>query len=167
MINAAIWGQTTTEALRRIIVQVKQKPDWVLCHLGANDCMRYGGENNKTTVSLSETLKNLETIRTIVANETNARFIWMAPAPIHEKKIAAFPPFKAIKMSLKNEDIMAVGDSLLQKQDFMLDMRNEFGVPAQSEYVQFDGGHLTIKGQKLIAEALVKKLTMPVVQTTK
>ncbi|MBD0331151.1 MAG: hypothetical protein ICV66_00695 [Chitinophagaceae bacterium] len=48
----------------------------------------------------------------------------------------------------------------------MLDMRSEFGVPANSEYVQFDGGHLTMKGQKLVAEALVKKLTVPVVQTT-
>ncbi|MBD0331150.1 MAG: hypothetical protein ICV66_00690 [Chitinophagaceae bacterium] len=115
VINAAISGQTTPEALRRITTLVKQKPDWVICHLGANDCMRYGDENNKPTVSLPETLQNLETIRRIVANETHTKFLWITPAPINEKKIASFPPFKAIKMHLRNEDILAVADSLLQK----------------------------------------------------
>lgn len=159
IINAAISGQTTTEALRRITTQLKTKPNWVLCHLGANDCMRYGGEMLKPTVSVSETIENLNTIRQIIANETSANFIWMTPAPVNEKKIASFPPFKSLKMSLKNDDLLAVGDSLKNKAEMVIDMRNDFGIPAKSEYVQFDGGHLTIEGQKVIVNALIEKLS--------
>lgn len=70
VMNAAISGQTTTEAVRRITSQVKQDPQWVLSHLGANDCMRYGNESYKPTVSWAETMSNLKTIRKIVADET-------------------------------------------------------------------------------------------------
>jgi acyl-CoA thioesterase-1 len=159
IINAAISGQTTTEALRRITSQAKLNPDWILCHLGANDCMRYGGGNNKPTVSISETLANLKTIRKIVDTQTKADFVWMAPVPVNEKKIASFPPFKAILMSLKNEDILAVGDSLKGKSETVIDMREKFGVPAKSEYVQFDGGHLSIEGQMVIIGAVIDKLS--------
>ena len=38
-------------------------------------------------------------------------------------------------------------------------MRENFGVTARPEYVQFDGGHLTIEGQKVIVEAFVNKLS--------
>jgi lysophospholipase L1-like esterase len=159
VVNAAISGQTTTEALRRITTQVKLNPDWVLCHLGANDCMRYGGESRKPTVSLAETMANLSTIREIVAAQTGAAFVWMAPAPVHEKKITSFPPFKSMQMSLVNEEILAVGDHLKSKPEMVVDMRHKFGVPAKPEYVQFDGGHLTIEGQTVIARALIDRLT--------
>ena len=41
----------------------------------------------------------------------------------------------------------------------MLDMRDDFGVPARQGYVQFDVGHLIIEGQKIIVEAIVNKLS--------
>lgn len=157
--NAAVSGQTTTEALRKITTLVKQKPDWILCHLGANDCMRYGGEGRKTTVSLSETLKNLDAIRSIASTETTARFLWIAPAPVHEEKIASFPPFKNIGMRLSNSDLLAVGDSLATRPDPVLDLRNDMGVPANADFVQFDGGHLTVEGQAVVVKALVNRLT--------
>jgi lysophospholipase L1-like esterase len=159
IMNAAISGQTTTEALRRITTQVKQSPEWVLSHLGANDCMRYGSEKNKPTVSLPETISNLETIRKIVADETKAQFIWLAPAPVNEEKIASFPPFKSLKMYLKNVDLLKVGDGLRSQQDMVIDMRKDFGVPAKGEYVQFDGGHLSIEGQTVIVKAILNNLS--------
>lgn len=159
VINAAISGQTTTEALRRITTQVKSDPARVLCHLGANDCMRYGVESNKPTVSLPETMANLETIRKIVAAHTKANFVWMAPAPVNEKKIVSFPPFKSMQMRLKNEDLLAVGDRLKDKGEMVIDMRETFGVSAQSEYVQFDGGHLSMEGQTVVIRALIDSLS--------
>jgi acyl-CoA thioesterase I len=159
VINAAVSGQTTTEAIRKITGLVKQKPDWVLCHLGANDCMRYGGVDKKTTVSISETLKNLRLIRGIITTETKAKILWIAPAPVHEEKIASFPPFKNINLNLKNNDILAIGDSISTTFAPVLDLRNDIGVPAKADYVQFDGGHLTAEGQAVVVKALLSKLS--------
>lgn len=160
IINAAVAGQTTTEALKRITMQVKQKPDWVLCFLGSNDCGRYGDENNKTNVSLTETLGNLNTIRKIVADEIpNTNFVWLTPLPINEEKAASFIWFKKMKLGIRNSDLLAIGDSLKQKNETVIDFRKDFGVPAKSEFLQFDGVHLTIEGQALIVNRLVNSLT--------
>jgi lysophospholipase L1-like esterase len=159
IVNNAVSGQTTTEALKRITTQVNQKPNWVLCFLGSNDCARYGDEGNKTNVSLTETLNNLSTIRNIVSVESpNTNFIWLAPAPINEKKASDFPPFKKMNLFLKNTDLLAVADSLKLKAEPVVDFRDVLGVPARSEFMQFDGAHYTIEGQILIAKHLLNNL---------
>jgi len=155
IINAGISGQTTTEALTRITTQVKLNPDWVILNLGANDCIRFGSETNKTTVSLSETINNLNTIRDIIADNTKPNVVWMAPVPVDEEKAARFPPFQHNKLFLKNADIMAVADNLNYSTDDVIDLRNEFGIPAKGEFVQFDGIHLSVEGQKAITVALI------------
>jgi acyl-CoA thioesterase I len=159
VINAAVSGQTTTEALKKITTQLKQNPDWILCHLGANDCMRYGSELNKTNVSIAETLSNLNTIQNIVSEESEARIIWMAPNPVNEDKAANFPPFKQLKLTLKNADLMTLADSLLWKDPQTIDFRKDFGIPANARLMQFDGGHLSIEGQEMFVRRIVSNLS--------
>ena len=153
--NAVISGQTTTEALSRITAQVKLNPDWVIVNLGANDCIRFGSEANKTTVSFSETINNLTTIRDIITGNTKANVVWIAPVPVDEEKARRFPPFQANRLFLKNADIMAIADTLNDSTDNVIDLRNDFGTPAKDEFVQFDGVHLSLEGQKAVAVALI------------
>lgn len=159
VINTAISGQTTPEALRKITTQVKYNPDWVLCHLGTNDCMRYGGVNSKTTVSIEETILNLETIKEIVTRQTKAGFLLIAPIPIDEKKVENFPPFKTMQLSLKNSDLTEISKLLKMQTDTVIDLTEEFGNPVNPKFVQYDGVHLTIEGQKTIVKTLIYKLS--------
>lgn len=157
IINTAISGQTTTEALRKITAQVKLSPDWVICHLGTNDCMRYG--NQKTTVSLTETIANLNTIKEIINKDTKANIVWLTPASIDEKKVENFQPFKTQQLSLKNSDLNEISKYLKAQPEPVIDLTEEFGNPVNPEYVQYDGVHLTIEGQKTIVKSLINKLS--------
>lgn len=160
IINNAVSGQTTTEALKRITTQIKQKPDWLLCFLGSNDCGRYGGENNKTNVSIAETMNNLNTIRKIVADESpQTKFVWLAPLPVNEKKVSSFIWFRKIELTFRNTDLMAIDDSIKLKKEAVIDFRDDFGVPAQSKFLQWDGAHLSIEGQTLFVKRLVNNLS--------
>jgi acyl-CoA thioesterase-1 len=157
IINAAISGQTTTEALRKITVQVKLSPDWVICHLGTNDCIRYG--NQKTSVSLAETIANLITIKEIINKDTKANIVWLTPVSIDEKKAENFQPFKTQQLSLKNLDLNEISKYLKAQPEPVIDLTEEFGNPVNPEFVQYDGIHLTIDGQKEIVKSLINKLS--------
>lgn len=157
VINAAISGQTTTEALRKITTQVKLSPDWVICHLGTNDCMRYG--NQKTTVSLTETIANLNAIKELINKDAKANIVWLTPVSIDEKKAENFQPFKTQQLSLKNSDLNEISKYLKAQPEPVINLTEEFGNPVNTEFVQYDGIHLTIDGQKAIAKSLINKLS--------
>ncbi|KAF2340403.1 SGNH/GDSL hydrolase family protein [Flavobacterium tistrianum] len=157
IINAAISGQTTTEALRKITGQLKSNPDWVICHLGTNDSMRY--VNQKTAVSLTETIANLNAIKEIIRRDAKANIVWLAPVQVDEKKAADFQPFKTQQLSLKNSDLNEIGRYLKTLPEPAIDAAEEFGNPVNPEFVQFDGIHLTIDGQKAVARSLIDKLS--------
>ncbi|WP_188316852.1 SGNH/GDSL hydrolase family protein [Solihabitans fulvus] len=40
VVNAAVAGQTTTEALRAMGTTLETRPDWILCMIGTNDARR-------------------------------------------------------------------------------------------------------------------------------
>jgi len=157
IVNAAISGQTTTEALRKITAQAKLGPDWVICHLGTNDCMRYGSQ--KTTVSLTETIANLNAIKEIINKDAKANIVWLTPVPIDEKRAENFQPFKTQQLSLKNSDLNEISKYLKALPEPTIDVTEEFGNPVNPEFVQYDGIHLTIDGQKAIVESLINKLS--------
>jgi acyl-CoA thioesterase I len=157
VLNMAVSGQTTTEALRKITTQLKQKPNWIFCHLGTNDCMRYG--NIKTTVTLTETIENLNAIKEIINKNTKAKIIWFSPIQIDEKKVENFPPFKAQQLSLKNLDLIEISKKLKAQSDTVIDLTEKFENPLKLEFMQYDGIHLTIEGQKAIVKSLINKLS--------
>ena len=159
IINNAISGQTTTEALCKITAQTRYNPDWVFCHLGTNDCMRYGNGVNKTTVSIEETMLNLKTIKSIISSQTKAHLVWLTPLRIDEKKVENFPPFQAIQVSLKNSDLIEIGKRLKTETNTVIDFIAEFGNPVSAEFVQYDGIRLTIEGQKTIIKTLINNLS--------
>ncbi|MGI5159058.1 SGNH/GDSL hydrolase family protein [Microbispora sp. CA-102843] len=83
LINMAMSGQTTTQALAALPGLCLQRPDWVLCMLGANDVQRFRPAeepaDGPTLVSLAETERNLRALRELTAQRTTARWVWLTP----------------------------------------------------------------------------------------
>lgn len=158
LVNAGISGQTTSQALSRFVATIGSRPEWIVCFLGGNDCARYGPEPTKTLVGPEETAKNLGQMRRIAATETGARWVWVTPTTIDEERVASFPFFRQAQMTLRNDDLLVVGEHLRARPEPVVDAQAVFGVPAFPELMEPDGIHPSLAGQKAIAEALVERL---------
>lgn len=62
-------------------------------------------------------------------------------------------------MSLKNSDLNEISKYLKAQPEPVINLTEEFGNPVNTEFVQYDGIHLTIDGQKAIAKSLINKLS--------
>ena len=89
--NLAISGSTTTQALANLPGFRRRQPDVVFCMLGANDARRFPGAEGDRLVSTAETTRNLQLIRREAVGEPGPRWIWIAPTPIDEQRVAAHP----------------------------------------------------------------------------
>lgn len=173
VVNRGIEGSTTTDGLGRFVQLVGRQPDWIICCLGAADAVRHGENSTKTAVSLEETAENLSEMRHLAATQTDARWVWITPPTVNERIASSFPPFQQIQMTVRNEDLIAIGDLLrgrsdscfdanpVRGSDSVVDIQDVFGRPAPPEFVLSDGIHPSLVGQRAIANALVERLTAP------
>jgi len=160
VINAGLSAHTTAMVLRRFVPNVVAlKPDWILCLLGGNDGTRIGSEPNKPQVSPEETAKNLEAMRRIAREQTEADWAWISPPTYDEERASAFPPFKMGQSVFLNDDIIAIGDYIREQEEIVVDTQALFGLPADPELQGPDGVHPSLAGQKAIARAFVERLT--------
>jgi lysophospholipase L1-like esterase len=159
LLNEGVSGHTSSQVLGRMIGIVNQKPDWIICMIGGNDVLRIGPEPAKPQVSLEETTINLKRIRTIASTRTAARWVWMTPPTIDEQRAGNNPYFRQGELVWRNEDIVAIGDFMRQQPDAIVDTQNDFGASASSEWLEQDGVHPSLEGQKAIVKRLVEELT--------
>jgi lysophospholipase L1-like esterase len=161
VVNMGLSAHTTAMVLRRFVPNVAaQRPDWILCLLGGNDVTRIGPEPNKPQVSLEETAKNLEAMRRIAREQTEARWVWITPPPtFDEERTAVYPPFQMGQSHWRNEDVVAIGDFIREQEDPIVDIQTLFGTPADPELQGPDGVHPSLAGQKAIARTFVGRLT--------
>jgi acyl-CoA thioesterase-1 len=160
VVNGGLSAHTTAMVLRRFVPSVvAQEPDWIICLLGGNDATRVGPEPNKTQVSPEETSKNLEAMRRIAGEQTEAEWVWITPPTYDEQRASSFPPFKMGQSVFGNDDIVAVGDLVRAREDTVVDIQAVFGLPAAPELQGPDGVHPSLVGQKAIARAFVERLT--------
>ncbi|MET9249972.1 SGNH/GDSL hydrolase family protein [Nonomuraea sp. NPDC003709] len=145
LVNLAVTGQTTTQALAGLPALTAQPPDWVLCMLGGNDATRFGGSDT-TRVSLGETERNLRLLRGACA----AGWAWIAPTPVDEARIAAYQPFQRAGLRWANDDVAAIASILAD----MPEPTVALTTPAHED----DGLHLSAAGQRALAEVVVKAL---------
>lgn len=94
LLNEGVSGHTSSQVLGRMVGIVNQKPDWIMCMIGSNDALRIGPEPAKCQVGLEETIINLKRIRTIASTRTQARWVWMTPPTIDERKAGNNPYFR-------------------------------------------------------------------------
>jgi acyl-CoA thioesterase I len=154
----AVSGHTSTQALTTLPGLSFQRPDWVLCMLGGNDAQRLGSADGPTLVSLAETERNLRSLHELAVRRTAARWVWLTPTTVDEKRVAAYQPFERAGLTWANRDIDAIGQILNAQPDPTLDT----GPVIARETGRFhldDGLHLSLAGQRALAGALVDLLT--------
>ncbi|MEO3785682.1 SGNH/GDSL hydrolase family protein [Actinocorallia sp. B10E7] len=154
LVNLAVSGQTTTQALTALPALAFRDPDWVLCMLGANDAQRLGVDG-PTLVSLPETERNLRTLRDLAARGTPARWVWLTPAPADEARVVAYPHFQRARLHWKNTDLDAVARTLTGLEDVTVDTAGALAERPGTDPHLEDGLHLSLAGQRALAAALV------------
>jgi acyl-CoA thioesterase-1 len=159
VINAGVSGDTTSQIITRFLGVVNLKPDWIISMIGTNDARLHGHSATKCVVSIEETEKNLEMLRSYAASETNARWVWITPAPCIPEKLSAHWWMAAVEVMFRNEDSAAVAELIRRQPGVCVDLQPVFGLPANPALLMDDGLHPNLAGQKAIVKALVEQLT--------
>ncbi|WP_131738229.1 SGNH/GDSL hydrolase family protein [Actinomadura roseirufa] len=153
--NLAVSGSSTTQALTLLPGLAFQRPDQVLCMLGANDVQRLG-PGGPSLVSLSETERNLRALRDLAGRRGPLRWTWLTPSAVDEARVAEYTHFQRAGLSWANEDIDAVAEFLLREPEPTVDTRS---LPHSGDDPHLpDGVHLTLEGQRDVAVAVVQAL---------
>ncbi|ATZ29109.1 SGNH/GDSL hydrolase family protein [Streptomyces lavendulae] len=148
--NLAVSGSTTTQALANLPLLGFQRPDWVLCMLGANDVQRLDGV---PLVAAAETRRALRALRDLTVRRTGARWIWLTPTAVDPGRVAEYVHFRRAGLSWAGEDLDAVAELLLAEPEATVDTR-----AAAHGHLEEDGVHLTPAGQRRVAAAVLDAL---------
>ncbi|MFF4413690.1 SGNH/GDSL hydrolase family protein [Streptosporangium sp. NPDC001559] len=157
LVNTAVSGQTSTQALAGSPAVAFQRPDWVLCMLGANDVRRFGGPEGPILVSPDETGRTLGALRDIVTARTGARWVWVAPSPIDDARVAAYQPFLQGGFSWSDRDLDPVGAFLAAQPEPVVGSGPAVAKEGAQAHLD-DGVHLSLAGQRALAVAVVETL---------
>ncbi|WP_426364887.1 SGNH/GDSL hydrolase family protein [Streptomyces sp. E-08] len=158
LVNLAVSGSTTTQALAQLPQLAFLRPDWILCMLGANDAqrLRRSAEAEGTRlVSEAETARNLLALRELAGRGLPGedRWIWLTPSSVDQERADAYPHFRRAGIGWTGADIDTVAGFLLGQPDVTVDTR-----PATAGLHLDDGIHLTLDGQRAVTVALVDTL---------
>ncbi|MEU3470703.1 SGNH/GDSL hydrolase family protein [Streptomyces sp. NPDC006687] len=149
--NLAVTGSTTTQALANLPALTFQRPDWVLCMLGANDVQRLDGV---PLISAAETRRTLRALRDLTVRRTGARWVWLTPAGVDPGRVARYVHFRRAGLGWAGADLDAVAELLLAEPEVTVDTR-----AAAHGHWEEDGVHLTPAGQRGVAAAVLDALT--------
>ncbi|MEW1699973.1 MULTISPECIES: SGNH/GDSL hydrolase family protein [unclassified Streptomyces] len=157
LVNLAVSGLTTTQALAQLPQLSRFRPDWVLCMIGANDTQRLGrspGAPGTRLVSAAETERNLHALRALAAPDTADRWVWLTPSGVDQERADSYPHFLRAGIGWAAEDIDGIADFLLGRPEPTVDTRR-----VTAGLHLDDGIHLTPEGQRAVVAALVDTLT--------
>ncbi|MGT2532378.1 SGNH/GDSL hydrolase family protein [Streptomyces nojiriensis] len=148
--NLAVSGSTTTQALANLPLLAFQRPDWVLCMLGANDVQRLDGV---PLVAAAETRRTLRALRDLTVRRTGARWVWLTPTGVDPGRVAEYAHFRRAGLDWAGADLDAVAELLLAEPEVTVDTR-----AAAHGHWEEDGVHLTPDGQQHVAAAVLAAL---------
>lgn len=158
--NAAVTGCTTTQALTMLPALSFQRPDWVLCQLGANDAQRLGSARTRL-VSAGETARNLLLLRDRALELTSAQWVWLTPTAVDESRAAAFSHFQRAGISWATADMADTAKIMSARPEPAVDALPATMPFSGSGLHLDDGVHLTLAGQQAVAVEVVAKLAQP------
>jgi lysophospholipase L1-like esterase len=147
--------------ISRFLDVVMEMPDWIICMAGTNDARRHGERPTKVLVSADETEKNLAMLRNFAATQTRARWVWMTPPTVLERKIPAHWFLGPLQLMWRNKDLAAVAKAVRRQGGEVVDIHKIFGNPPKPRLLMPDGLHPSLAGQKLIVTSLVEHLANP------
>ncbi|MFD7834600.1 SGNH/GDSL hydrolase family protein [Streptomyces sp. NPDC059761] len=154
--NLAVSGSTTTQALANVPLLAFQRPDWVLCMLGANDVQRLDGV---PLIAAAETRRALRALRDLTVHRTGTRWIWLTPTGVDPGRVGQYVHFRRAGLGWDGADLDAVAELLLAEPEVTVDTR-----AAAHGHVEEDGVHLTPAGQRRVAAAVLDALGPGVVR---
>ncbi|WP_327140332.1 SGNH/GDSL hydrolase family protein [Nocardia sp. NBC_01327] len=155
--NAAVTGCSTTQALTMLPALGFQRPDWVLCQLGANDAQRLGSARTRL-VSAAETARNLLLLRDRALELTSAQWVWLTPTAVDEGRAAAFPHFQRAGISWATADMADTARIMYAQPEPAADALS-VTMPSSGVGLHLDDGvHLTLAGQQAVTVEVVRKL---------
>jgi lysophospholipase L1-like esterase len=159
VVNGGLSAHTTAMVLRRWPATIAAaRPDLIVCALGGNDITRVGAGATKTVVSRDESLANLQELRRIAREMTEARWLWMTPVPVIEERIQQYGPFRFGASDWRNDDLVPLSRAISDFPDTTVDLTSVFGVPADPRLQGVDGVHPNLDGQRAIVLALLGTL---------
>ncbi|WP_169812640.1 SGNH/GDSL hydrolase family protein [Nocardia acidivorans] len=156
--NLAVSGSTTTQALKSIAALSFQRPDWVLCQLGANDAQRLGADGPRI-VSAEETGRNLGLLHDEGVRRSGARWIWLTPTDMDEALTATFEPFQRVGIGWRAKDAEETAQLLRDRSEPVIDTLTVTRPRPGHRLFESDGVHLTPAGQVAVARSVVSALS--------
>ncbi|SIO04998.1 acyl-CoA thioesterase-1 [Agromyces cerinus subsp. cerinus] len=158
--NVAISGSTTTQALANLPALRRRQPDVVFCMLGANDARRFPGSGGDRLVSAEETARNLRLLRRDAVGAPGARWIWVAPTPIDERRVAAHPYLGGAGLAWTDADMRGTAAILREAAepgDLVIDPADASGPMPLLD----DGLHPHLDAQATLAAHVLEVLAGP------
>jgi lysophospholipase L1-like esterase len=160
VINAGVGGNTSRQGLRRIDQDVlKHAPDFVLVEFGGNDATPETARH----VSFEEFTNNLFQIRTKVAERNNGRVIMLTFSPIVDEWLSSYK-YELYRRNgggdAYHEHYRKLTRQFAQEHGIPLAdidkaLRVEMSQHNKSEYILSDGVHLTVQGNKVVADVVL------------
>jgi acyl-CoA thioesterase I len=155
LVNAGVSAETTLHVLSRFAGLCVLGPHWILTLIGTNDVRLHGRHPTKTLLTPDETGRNLEQLRALMLDQTQARRLWLTPPPLLEARIEThwFPV--SLQQRWKNADLERVVQCINQLGDPVIDTRAAFNGPLEPLLLE-DGLHPSLAGQSRMARMVVE-----------
>ncbi len=160
IVNLAVSGITTTEAIAMFGLIARTAPAWVVQLLGTNDARRQGATAQVRTVSAEETRRNLRALRELVTHETRARHVVITPPPFRQELFDAFTPADS-EVRWRREDVREVEAIIRSSVEDAVDLGAALPGDLPDEFWLPDGLHPSLLGHRLILAAVVAALARP------
>lgn len=139
VVNAGVSGDTTAGGARRIYWLMRQKPDWVILALGANDGLR--------GIPVTEIYANLESIiQLCLKNKVRVLFTGMKIPPNYGEEYS--------------QDFELVFQRLAKKYQLPFIPFFLEGVAGDKELTHNDGIHPRVKGYEIVVQTVWKHLQL-------
>lgn len=158
VVNAGVSGETSTEALKRLVDVAARRPAWVIVLLGTNDSRHHGTQVEAPLVSREESKRNLELIRAFVEQRTEARLVWMTPPPALPEVIGSDRRFAGMELMWVPEELAARGQMVRALPGTVVDLHAAFGSPPPEDLYLGDGLHPSSEGQALMLRTFLSGL---------
>lgn len=160
VVNAGVSGETSTDALKRLVDVAAREPAWVIVLIGTNDSRHHGSQVDAPLVSFDETKRNLELIRAFVEQRTQARLVWMTPPPAIPEVIGGDRRFAGMELMWVPAEIEARAELVRAMPGTVIDLHAAFGSPPPEELYLGDGLHPSSAGQALMLRTLLSGLAV-------
>jgi lysophospholipase L1-like esterase len=153
---SAVGGETTTHGLVRLGHALVRDTDWIIFFIGVNDARAQGPNAGKTLVDASETVRNLEELRSRAAKATKARRLWITPPPVLEDRVSKHWGLSRFGVRFRNEDVRRVAEAIRALGEPTIDLFAAFGASPSPEDFTEDGLHLSLAGQRKVVLELIQ-----------